>query len=132
MACWEGKKYKLEKSENFDEYMKALGVGAVKRKFGNSMVPTVYMVKNGDEYELTSASTVKTSVLKFKPGVEFEDETMDGRKVRTICRFETPNKLVQEEKGDKPGTIIREFTDTELTMTLTVGDVTSVRHYKVI
>lgn len=25
MACWEGKKYKLEKSENFDEYMKALG-----------------------------------------------------------------------------------------------------------
>lgn len=23
--CWEGKKYKLEKSENFDEYMKELG-----------------------------------------------------------------------------------------------------------
>lgn len=25
MASWEGKKYKLDKSENFDEYMKALG-----------------------------------------------------------------------------------------------------------
>jgi hypothetical protein len=25
MAVWEGKKYKLDKSENFDEYMKALG-----------------------------------------------------------------------------------------------------------
>lgn len=25
MALWEGKKYKCEKSENFDEYMKALG-----------------------------------------------------------------------------------------------------------
>lgn len=25
MAIWEGKKYKLEKSENFDEYMKELG-----------------------------------------------------------------------------------------------------------
>lgn len=25
MAVWEGKKYKMEKSENFDEYMKALG-----------------------------------------------------------------------------------------------------------
>lgn len=25
MACWEGKKYKLDKSENFDEYMKELG-----------------------------------------------------------------------------------------------------------
>lgn len=23
--CWEGKKYKLEKSENFDDYMKELG-----------------------------------------------------------------------------------------------------------
>lgn len=25
MAVWEGKKYKMDKSENFDEYMKALG-----------------------------------------------------------------------------------------------------------
>lgn len=25
MAVWEGKKYKLAESENFDEYMKALG-----------------------------------------------------------------------------------------------------------
>lgn len=25
MAAWEGKKYKYEKSENFDEYLKALG-----------------------------------------------------------------------------------------------------------
>lgn len=25
MAVWEGKKYKMESSENFDEYMKALG-----------------------------------------------------------------------------------------------------------
>lgn len=25
MALWEGKKYKCEKSEKFDEYMKALG-----------------------------------------------------------------------------------------------------------
>jgi len=25
MSAWEGKKYKLEKSDNFDEYMKALG-----------------------------------------------------------------------------------------------------------
>ena len=25
MAIWEGKKYKLDKSENFDEYMKVLG-----------------------------------------------------------------------------------------------------------
>lgn len=25
MSDWEGKKYKLEKSENFEEYMKALG-----------------------------------------------------------------------------------------------------------
>lgn len=25
MALWEGKKFKCEKSENFDDYMKALG-----------------------------------------------------------------------------------------------------------
>lgn len=30
--CWEGKKYKLEKSENFDEYMKELGKSNIEQQ----------------------------------------------------------------------------------------------------
>ncbi|XP_065354721.1 probable fatty acid-binding protein [Calliphora vicina] len=129
MACWEGKKYKLDKSENFDEYMKELGVGMVLRKMGNSVTPTVELKKEGDLFTFTTSSTFKTSTISFKLGEEFDEETLDGRKVKSICTMDG-NKLVQEQKGDKPSTIVREFTDSELITTLTIGEIKSVRVYK--
>ncbi|XP_018799053.1 PREDICTED: probable fatty acid-binding protein [Bactrocera latifrons] len=131
MAVWEGKKYKLEKSENFDEYMKELGVGMVMRKMGNSVSPTVELKKDGETYTFTTTSTFKTSSINFKLGEEFDEETLDGRKVKSVITLEG-NKLVQEQKGDKPSTIIREFTDSELVTTLTINGVKSVRLYKAV
>ncbi|XP_034665580.1 probable fatty acid-binding protein [Drosophila subobscura] len=131
MASFVGKKFKLEKSENFDEYMKELGVGLVLRKMGNSISPTVEVTLEGDTYTLTTTSTFKTSAISFKLGEEFDEETLDGRKVKSIITLDG-NKLIQEQKGDKPSTIVREFTDGELTTTLTFGDVKSVRIYKAV
>ncbi|CAD7093311.1 unnamed protein product [Hermetia illucens] len=129
MAAWEGKKYKLEKSENLDAYMEALGVSAENRKLGNTIFPTVSLVKNGDEYEYTTASTVRNNVMKFKPGVEFDLDTLDGRKTKAVCHFENPNKLIQK---DSTGTITREFTGTELVSTCTTNGITAVRYYKAV
>uniref|UniRef100_A0A1I8MQH5 Fatty acid-binding protein, muscle n=1 Tax=Musca domestica TaxID=7370 RepID=A0A1I8MQH5_MUSDO len=131
MACWEGKKYKLDKSENFDEYMKELGVGMVLRKMGNTVTPTVELKKDGDLYTFTTTSTFKTSSISFKLGEEFDEETLDGRKVKSVCTMDG-NTLTQEQKGDKPSTIVREFSDSELITTLTIGDIKSVRVYKAI
>lgn len=130
MACWVGKKYKMDKSENFDEYMKALGVGMVLRKLGNSINPTVELSKDGDEYTLATTSTFKNTIIKFKLGEEFDEETVDGRKVKSVCTMAGDNKLVHEQKGDKPTTIVREFTATDLIATMTAGDVKCVRTYK--
>ncbi|KAL5274690.1 FABP5 family protein [Megaselia abdita] len=127
---WQAKKYKLDKSENFDEYMKALGCNLILRKMGNSVTPTVDLKKDGDVYTFTTSSTFKTSSFSFKIGEEFDEETLDGRKVKTICTFDGDNKLIQEQKGDKPTTIIREFTDSELNVTMTLGDIKSTRVYK--
>ena len=129
MAVWEGKKYKLEKSENFDEYMKELGVGLVLRKMGNSVSPTIELTKNGDVYTLTTSSTFKTSSVNFKLGEEFDEETLDGRHVKSIVTLDG-NKFIHEQKGDKPTTVIREYTENEVTVTCTIGDVKSVRVYK--
>ncbi|XP_011189615.1 probable fatty acid-binding protein [Zeugodacus cucurbitae] len=131
MAVWEGKKYKLEKSENFDEYMKELGVGMVMRKMGNSVSPTVELKKDGETYTFTTTSTFKTSSINFKLGEEFDEETLDGRKVKSIITL-NGNTLVQEQKGDKPSSIVREFTDSELVTTLTINNVKSVRVYKAV
>jgi len=125
------KKYKLASSENFDELMKALGVGLVVRKMGNAASPVIELTQNGDEYTLTSQSTFKNSTIIFKLGEEFEEETPDGRKVKAVIT-QDGNKLVHIQKGEKETTIIREFSDNEVKMTLTVDDIVCTRIYKAI
>ncbi|XP_030760275.1 fatty acid-binding protein, adipocyte isoform X2 [Sitophilus oryzae] len=126
-----GKKYKLESSENFDEFMKELGVGLVTRKVGNAVSPVVELNKDGEDYVLTSNSTFKNVVLKFKPGVEFDQETPDGRKVKaTITVDGNTLKEVQKGADGKLTTIDRTFSDDEIKMIMTVGDITATRIYK--
>ncbi|KAF6213017.1 hypothetical protein GE061_010731 [Apolygus lucorum] len=128
-----GIKYKLDKSENFDEYLKALGVGMLTRKVVNSISPVVELVHNGDSsYTFKSTSTFKTIVINFKIGEEFIQDLPDGRKVPTIITQEGDNKLVEEQKGDKPTTIVREFTKDAVNMTLTTDSVVCTRNYKVV
>ncbi|KAK9504909.1 hypothetical protein O3M35_009079 [Rhynocoris fuscipes] len=125
-----GIKYKLSKSENFDEYMKALGVGLVVRKVGNSVSPVIELLEENGEYTLKSSSTFKNTVIKFKLGEEFEQETPDGRKVKTIITLEGDNTLVEVQKGDKETTLIREYSKEEVKMTLKIDDIVCTRIYK--
>lgn len=87
---------------------------------GNSLSPTVELKKGEDNvYTLCTSSTFKTTVISFKLDEEFDEETMDGRKVKSVCTMKG-DTLTQVQKGDKPSTIVREFTDTMLT---------TVRHF---
>ncbi|KAJ8929892.1 hypothetical protein NQ314_017376 [Rhamnusium bicolor] len=126
-----GKKYKLNTSEKFDDYMKALGVGLVTRKMGNAVSPVVDLQKEGDEYILSSISTFKNVILRFTPGVEFDQETPDGRKVKATITV-NGNTLHEVQKGaDGKETIIdRTFTDDEVKMVMNVDDITATRIYK--
>ncbi|CAG9772728.1 unnamed protein product [Ceutorhynchus assimilis] len=126
-----GKKYKLDSSENFDEFMKALGVGLVTRKVGGAVSPVVDLQKEGEEYVLSSNSTFKNVVLRFKPGVEFDQDTPDGRKVKSTITVEGNTlKEVQKAGDGKVTTIDRTWTDDEIKMVMSVGDVTATRTYK--
>ncbi|PSN51340.1 Fatty acid-binding protein [Blattella germanica] len=91
------------------------GVGLVTRKMGNSVSPVIELTENNGEYTLSSSSTFKNSVINFKLGQEFDEETPDGRKVKSIIT-QDGNKLHQIQKGDKTTTIDREFTDNEVKM----------------
>ena len=126
-----GKKYKMSSSENFDEFMKALGVGLITRKAANAVTPTVELRKDGDEYVLVTSSTFKTTEMKFKPGVEFDEERADGAKVKSTCQFEGNTlKQVQKATDGLEVTYVREFGPEELKAVMTVKDVTCTRVYK--
>ncbi|KAG8280311.1 fatty acid-binding protein, muscle-like [Homalodisca vitripennis] len=125
------KKYKLASSENFDEVMKALGVGWMTRKVGGSVSPVIELTESEGVYTLTSASTFKNTEIKFKFGEEFDEETPDGRKVKSIITQEG-TKLIHVQKGEKDTTIVREFSPEEVKMVITVDDIVSTRIYKVL
>ncbi|CAG2181359.1 unnamed protein product, partial [Oppiella nova] len=71
-------KYKLEKSDNFDNFLKELalltalpslpGVNFMLRKLANSTSPTLEITRNGDEFVFKTVSTVKTSTMTFTLG----------------------------------------------------------------
>ena len=63
----------LESSENFDEFLKSLGVGLILRKTLSVVKPTVHFNKNGDEWVFKFETSAKTREIKFKDGVSFDD-----------------------------------------------------------
>lgn len=63
-------------------YCFQIGVGMMTRTIATKLKPTLDFVVSGDEWTMTSTSTFKTHVTKFKLGAAFEDKTMDGRDVR--------------------------------------------------
>jgi len=77
-------------------------------------------------------TTFKTTDIKFKLGQEFDEETGDGRKAKSTITLEGGNKLVHKQKvGADTLSIIREFSDDEMKMTLDApGGVISTRIYK--
>ncbi|XP_003689575.1 probable fatty acid-binding protein isoform X1 [Apis laboriosa] len=130
LSAFYRKRYKLQSSENFDEFMKALGVGIMTRKVGSSVSPVVELTENNGLYTLKTTSPFKNTEIKFKLGEEFEEETVDGRKVKSVCTLDG-NKLIQVQKGEKQTTIEREFSSTEMKAIMKVDDIICTRVYKI-
>nr|WPK49610.1 FABP3 [Echiniscus testudo] len=123
-------KYKLESGENFEEYMKSIGVGMVMRKLGASATPVITIWKEGDRYFVKTETTFKSSEFCFRLNEEFDEETLDGRRVKTVISQEG-NKLIQVQRKDDFETVItREFDAQGLITTLVHKDVKSIRRYK--
>uniref|UniRef100_A0A671X8W4 Cellular retinoic acid-binding protein 1 n=1 Tax=Sparus aurata TaxID=8175 RepID=A0A671X8W4_SPAAU len=85
--------WKLVDSENFDDYMKALGVGFATRQVGNVTKPTVIISQEGDKVVIRTQSTFKNTEISFKLGEEFDETTADDRN----CKVKE-NRLWSEVK----------------------------------
>ncbi|KAM7344392.1 fatty acid-binding protein-like [Cochliomyia hominivorax] len=133
-----GKKYVLKKSDNFDAYMKELGVGLTLRKMGNTLISQCLLERNMDDdtYTFTLETPYQKSCIHFKLDQPFKEATLDNREVKTICHLEDNNIFVQEQKplagGGQPTRIVRSYVGDEMIVDLTVGDVKAVRVYGVL
>lgn len=89
------------------------------RKMGNTVSPVVELTKKDDnQLSLSSNSAFKNTSITFKLGEEFDEETPDGRKVKSLI-VQDGNKLVHTQKTDKlVTTIVREFEPEQLKMVI--------------
>ncbi|KAJ8009015.1 hypothetical protein DPEC_G00084450 [Dallia pectoralis] len=122
--------WKLVDSENFDEYMKSLGVGFATRQVGNVTKPTIIISKDGDNVVIKTQSTFKNTEISFKLGEEFDEATADDRNCKSTVNLDG-DKIVHVQKWDgKETKFIREIKDGKMVMTLTFEDIVAVRTYE--
>ncbi|KAK0411445.1 hypothetical protein QR680_005655 [Steinernema hermaphroditum] len=96
-------KWNFVSTDNFEAYLKHVGVGMMTRKIAANLKPVLdFKVDEGDKWTMTSTSTFKVIVTEFVLGQEFEETTADGRQMKTTFTFED-GKLVQSQKKIKDG-----------------------------
>ncbi|XP_071356640.1 fatty acid binding protein 4a isoform X2 [Trachinotus anak] len=122
--------WKMTSSENFDDYMRAIGVGFATRQVGNRTKPNLIVtVDDQGTVCMKSQSAFKTTEIKFKLNEPFEETTADDRKTRTVVTLEN-GKLIQKQSWDgKETNIEREITDGKLVAKCIMGEVVAVRTY---
>ncbi|KAH7729198.1 lipocalin/cytosolic fatty-acid binding protein family protein [Aphelenchoides avenae] len=94
-------KWNLVESDNFEAYLKQVGVGLVTRKAAAATKPQLNISVNGNHWKIDTVSTFKSFSLEYDLNAEFEETTGDGRKLKSIFTFED-GKLIQEQKKIDP------------------------------
>jgi hypothetical protein len=121
--------YTLKKSDNFDNFLKELGMNILKRGAAAVASATVTVSQDGENWIINTNSTFGKTEIKFKLGEEFDEDRLDGAKVKSTITLEG-NKMTQVQKGGKNDVIIiREFDDAGMNTVATTNDVSSTRFY---
>ncbi|CBY06784.1 unnamed protein product [Oikopleura dioica] len=123
-------KWKLDKNENFDEYMKKVGVGWVLRKAGATVSSTTEITQEGNGIRVNTQSTVKSANVLFVPGVEQDVTTMDGRKVKSTLNGDMNSFIIVEKWDGRETTLKWELVGEEVHLTLTCDEVVCKRTHK--
>ncbi|EFO26414.1 lipocalin/cytosolic fatty-acid binding protein family protein [Loa loa] len=87
-------------SENFDAYLKQIGVGLIMRSIARNLKPTLTFSVDGNKWKIVSESSFRKHVWEFELGEEFVETTPDGRQVKSKFFLEG-DILVQLENAIK-------------------------------
>ncbi|NXM02695.1 FABPL protein, partial [Tyrannus savana] len=117
-------KYELQSQENFEPFMKALGLPDDQIQKGKDIKSTTEIVQNGKKFKVTVTTGSKVLTNEFTVGEECEIEMLTGEKAKGIVQMEGNNKLIANVKGLKS---ITELNGDTITHTMVMGDLTFKR-----
>ncbi|CAJ1069051.1 fatty acid-binding protein%2C liver-type [Xyrichtys novacula] len=110
-------KYQLESQENFEAFMKAIGLPDELIQKGKDIKSVSEIEETGDNFKVTVTTGTKVLVNSFVIGQESEIETITGDKVKTVVRRDG-NKLRVSLKGIESVTELVDGNTIVNTMTL--------------
>ncbi|XP_053120881.1 fatty acid-binding protein, liver isoform X2 [Hemicordylus capensis] len=116
-------KFELESHENFEPFMKAIGLSDELIEKGKDVKSISEIVQDGKKFKITVTTGSKVLVNEFTIGEEAEVETPAGNKVKTIVHLEGDNKMVALMNNIKS---VSEINGDIITNIMSLGDI----HYK--
>ncbi|KAM8885710.1 fatty acid-binding protein, liver-type-like [Spinachia spinachia] len=120
-------KYQLETQENFEAFMKAVGLPDELIQKGKDIKSISEIEETGDNFKVTVTTGTRVIVNVFKIGQEAEIETMTGEKVKAVVKRDG-NKLMTCMKGMES---VTELVDKNtIVNTITLGSIVYKRTSK--
>ncbi|XP_053414377.1 fatty acid-binding protein 12 [Nycticebus coucang] len=116
--------------ENFQEYMKELGIGRASRKLGCLAKPRVTISTDGEVITIKTKSIFKNNKISFKLGEEFEETTPSGRKTKSKVTLDNDSLVQIQDWDGKEATIRRKLVDGKMVVESAVNDVICTRTYE--
>ncbi|XP_050696753.1 fatty acid-binding protein homolog 5-like [Eriocheir sinensis] len=112
--------YKLERSDNMEEFLAKMNVGYLKRKLALSMKPTVEVKVEGNRWRLVTHTPASTLTWSFTLGQEVTLTSSQGGETKAIFTLEGEKLIQSNLKGAEENVdIVRQFTGDEILMKLT-------------
>ncbi|XP_065521390.1 fatty acid-binding protein, liver [Lathamus discolor] len=117
-------KYELQSQENFEPFMKAIGLPDEQIQKGKDVKSISEIVQDGKKFKVTVTTGSKVIHQEFTIGEECELDMLSGEKVKGIVQMEGNNRLITNMKGIKS---VTELNGDTITLTMSVGDITYKR-----
>ncbi|XP_075911394.1 fatty acid-binding protein, intestinal [Petromyzon marinus] len=124
--------WKVEKNENYEKFLEAMGVNVVKRAAATVDNLCLTITQEGDSFTVKESSLIRSTEFAFSLGVAFDANLADGSDVNGSWTLEG-NKLVGKFARKDNGKIItttREIIDGKLVQTMTFEGVEGKRIFK--
>lgn len=121
--------WKLESSENFEEYLEQLGVAPTLRHLAGLEKPIISIRGSGAHLSIKIQSSFKTTEISFELGKEFDETTADNRKVKSIVTLDGGSLVHVQKWLGKETTIKRQVVHGKMIAKYSMNNVVSTRTY---
>lgn len=133
IASWWGRIQSDERKKLVfnQHYFHVLGVNTLMRKIAKTLTSTTQLLKLDEDRFCLKTRVLKHMKVEFTPNEEFEEKTLDGRKVKSTIVFDD-DKMIHTQHGEKPLVIERRFFNDEMIAISTCGDIVSTSWSKLV